>query len=65
MTKMTKAGFISLASAIFTLVALLHFWIIMTGQTMTIGDVQYGPWINYLGVIIAGYMGIAGYTMKK
>lgn len=65
MPKMSKDSYISLAAAVFTLVALLHFWVIVTGQQLTIGDVTYGIWVNYLGFIVAGYMGIAGYFRKK
>lgn len=65
MTKMKKDEYVKLAAAVFTLVALLHFWILTTGESITIGEVTYGSWINYLGFIIAGFMGIAGYTMKK
>ena len=65
MTKMTKTSFIRLASAVFSLVALLHLWILLTGANISIGSLQLGSWVNYIAFIIAGYMGIAGYTIKK
>jgi hypothetical protein len=65
MHRMNRESYASLSAAVFTLVALLHFWVIMTGSELSVNGTPVGMWVSYLSFVVAGFLGIVGYTKKK
>ncbi|MCB9805746.1 hypothetical protein H6775_01135 [Candidatus Nomurabacteria bacterium] len=60
-----KDEFIKLAAIIFSLVAILHLWIIVSGSVLSVNGVALGSWVSYLAFVVTGFMAIKAFKMKK
>ncbi len=62
---MRRTTFISIATFIFTLVAIFHLARVIFNWSMVLGTWEAPIWISYLGFLILGTMVINGVNILK
>ena len=62
---MTAKSFFLVAGGIFSAVAVLHAVRLALGWDAIIGGWTVPPWISVAGLLIAGYMAYAGFSLYR
>jgi hypothetical protein len=62
---MSQRVFVLLTSSIFALIALLHALRLIYGWDVTIGEWTVPVWVSAVGFLIAGYLALQGFLLKR
>ena len=62
---MKHGAFLLVTSAIFALIALLHALRLVYGWNVTIGEWTVPVWVSAVGFLIAGYLALQGFRLKR
>ena len=62
---MNQGAFFLLTSSIFALIALLHALRLIYGWNVTIGGWSIPAWVSAVGFLIAGYLALQGFLLKR
>jgi hypothetical protein len=62
---MKRGAFVLVTSSIFALIALLHALRLIYGWNVTIGEWTVPVWVSAAGFLIAGYLALQGFLLKK
>jgi hypothetical protein len=62
---MNQRAFVLLTSSIFALIALLHALRLIYGWDVTIGEWTVPVWVSAVGFLIAGYLALEGFRLKR
>jgi len=62
---MTQAAFLLVTSSLFALMALLHTLRLVYGWNVTIGGWTIPVWVSAVGFLIAGYLALQGFLLKR
>lgn len=62
---MNQRAFVLLTSSIFALIALLHALRLIYGWDVTIGQWTVPVWVSAVGFLIAGYLALEGFRLKR
>jgi hypothetical protein len=62
---MNQGAFVLLTSSIFALIALLHALRLIYGWNVTIGEWAVPVWVSAVGFLIAGYLALQGFLLKR
>ena len=62
---MKQGAFVLVTSSIFALIALLHALRLIYGWNVTIGEWTVPVWVSAVGFLIAGYLALQGFLLKR
>jgi len=62
---MKQGAFVLVTSLIFALIALLHAMRLVYGWNVTIGEWTVPVWVSAVGFLIAGYLALQGFRLKR
>jgi hypothetical protein len=62
---MKQGAFVLVTSSIFALVALLHALRFIFGWNVAIGEWNVPVWNSAVGFLIAGYLAVQGFALKR
>jgi len=62
---MKQAAFVLVTSSIFALIALLHALRLIYGWNVTIGEWTVPVWVSAVGFLIAAYLAVQGFLLKR
>ena len=62
---MKEGAFLLVTSAIFALIALLHALRLIYGWNVTIEAWTVPIWVSAVGFVIAGYLAVQGFLLKR
>ena len=62
---MKQGAFLLVTSSIFALIALLHAMRLVYGWNVTIGEWTVPVWVSAVGFLIAGYLALQGFRLKR
>lgn len=62
---MKQKDYIKLTGLIFTGVAAVHVWRLLSGWDIELGDIELPYWLSFLGVAAAGFLAYTSQRLKK
>ncbi|HEY9583772.1 MAG TPA: hypothetical protein VJI66_02310 [Candidatus Paceibacterota bacterium] len=62
---MTKKDFLSIVSALFLIIGIIHLIRIVSGWDVQVGDLMIPVWASWVGVIVAFYLSFQGFKLRK
>jgi len=62
---MKQAAFVLVTSSTFALIALVHALRLIYGWNVTIGEWTVPVWVSAVGFLIAGYLALQGFLLKR
>jgi len=62
---MRQAAFVLVTSSTFALIALVHALRLIYGWNVTIGEWTVPVWVSAVGFLIAGYLALQGFLLKR
>jgi hypothetical protein len=62
---MKQHAFVLVTSSIFALIVLLHAVRLIYGWNVTIGAWTVPVWVSAVGFLIAGYLAVQGFLLKR
>ncbi len=62
---MNQGAFVLLTSSLLALIALLHALRLIYGWNVTIGEWTVPVWVSAVGFLIAGYLALQGFLLKR
>jgi len=62
---MSHKSFMSVASLIFAIVAVMHILRLINGWEIMIGDFMVPTWASVVAAIAAGYLAVQGHRYRK
>jgi hypothetical protein len=62
---MKQGAFVLVTSSIFALVAFLHALRLIFGWNVAIGEWTVPVWVSAVGFLIAGYLAVQGFLLKR
>jgi len=62
---MKQGAFVLVTSSILALIALLHALRLIYGWNVTIGEWTVPVWVSAVGFLIAGYLALQGFLLKR
>lgn len=62
---MKQNEYIRITGVIFTIVAVLHGWRLLSGWEVTMGTYSVPVWASFAGIVIAGYLAYSSQKLKK
>ena len=62
---MKQGAFLLATSSIFALIALLHALRLIYGWNVAIGEWTVPVWVSAVGFLIAGYLAVQGFLLKR
>ena len=60
-----QKDYIKITGVIFTIVAVLHGWRLLSGWEVTMGTYAVPVWASVVGLVIAGFLAYSSQKLKK